>query len=201
MASGEKVVSQHENHSQLKAVCYLPDAFDITLAAWNSAPCTMLITILLWILAVLLVLAGLAGLVLPMMPGAPLLFAGLLLAAWIEDFLYVGVWTLAVIGGMALLTYVFDLVASALGARHFGASTRAIVGATLGAVVGIFFGLIGILVGPFTGAVIGELSARRTLHEAGRAGLGASLGLAIAAAGKLALGFMMVGLFLLMRLV
>lgn len=161
----------------------------------------MLTTILLWILAIALVIAGLAGLLLPMMPGAPLLFAGLLMAAWIDDFAYVGVWTLSAIGGMAILTYVFDLVASALGARHFGASGRAVIGATIGAVVGIFFGLIGILIAPFIGAVIGELSARRTLHDAGRAGLGASLGLAIAAAGKLALGFMMVGLFLLIRFI
>lgn len=159
----------------------------------------MLIDILLWTLAVLLILTGLAGLLLPMLPGAPILLGGLVLGAWIDDFAYVGPWTLAALAIMAALTYVLDFVASALGARRFGASTRALVGATAGAVVGIFFGLPGILLGPFIGAVAGELSARRTLHAAGRAGLGATLGLAIAMAGKLALGFMMVGLFLVVR--
>jgi uncharacterized protein YqgC (DUF456 family) len=65
--------------------------------------------------------------------------------------------------------------------------------------VGIFFGLPGIILGPFLGAVIGELTARRELHVAARAGVGAFVGLLLATAGKLALGFAMVGLFLLVR--
>ena len=50
-------------------------------------------TLLLWVLVVVLVVAGFLGLLLPVLPGAPLLFAGLLIAAWIEDFAYVGPWT------------------------------------------------------------------------------------------------------------
>lgn len=159
----------------------------------------MIITILLWLLAALLIVAGIAGLVLPAIPGAPLLFAGLLVAAWAEDFVHVGSGTLIVLGTLAVLTYVLDFVASALGARRFGASGRAIVGATLGAVVGIFFGIPGIVLGPFIGAVIGELSVRRDLPGATRAGIGAFIGLVVATAGKLALGFTMIGLFLLVR--
>lgn len=155
--------------------------------------------IVLWILAALLAAAGLAGLVLPAVPGAPLLFAGLFFAAWIEDFQYVGTGTLIALGAMAALTYVLDFIASALGARRFGASARSIVGATLGAVIGIFFGLAGILLGPFIGAVIGELTVRRDLRGAARAGFGAFIGLVLATAGKLALGFTMLGLFLLVR--
>lgn len=155
--------------------------------------------LLFWILAGVLTLAGLAGLVVPALPGAPLLFAGLLLAAWAEDFAYVGGGTLTVLAAMAVLTYVLDLVASALGARRFGASARAIVGAGIGAVAGLFFGIPGILLGPFVGAVIGELTVRRDLQGAARAGVGAFIGLLLATAGKLALGFAMVGLFLLAR--
>ena len=117
-----------------------------------------MIDVLLWLLAAVLVLAGLLGLILPALPGAPLLFAGLLVAAWVEDFSYVGGGTLAVLGALALLTYAVDFAASALGAKRFGASNRAIVGAAIGALVGIFFGLPGILLGPFVGAVLGELS-------------------------------------------
>jgi uncharacterized protein YqgC (DUF456 family) len=157
-------------------------------------------TILLWLLAAVLVLAGLAGLLLPALPGPPLLFAGLLVAAWAEDFAYVGAGTLTVLAVLALLTYPIDFAAAALGAKRFGASRRAVVGAALGALVGIFFGLPGILLGPFIGAVIGELTAQRGLGEAGRAGLGATIGLVLGAAGKLALAFSMLGLFAMARI-
>lgn len=63
----------------------------------------------------------------------------------------------------------------------------------------MFFGLPGLVAGPFLGAVVGELSVRRDLPGAARAGFGAFVGLALATAGKLALGFTMIGLFLLVR--
>lgn len=159
----------------------------------------MTVTILLWILAVALVIAGLAGMLLPALPGAPLLFAGLLVAAWAEDFAYVGMKTLIVLGILAALSYALDIAATALGARRFGASSRAVTGAALGTVAGLFFGLPGLVLGPFLGAVAGELTARRDLQAAAGAGVGAFLGLLLATAGKLALGFAMLGLFLLIR--
>lgn len=161
----------------------------------------MATTVLLWVLALALVVIGLLGLVLPALPGAPLLFGGLLVAAWAERFAYVGPGTLVTLGFLALGTYAVDFAAGALGAKRFGASTRAVVGAAIGAVVGLFFGLPGVFLGPFVGAALGELSARRTLRAAGRAGVGASLGLVLGAAAKLALGFAMLGLFLIARFV
>lgn len=160
----------------------------------------MLLTILIWSLVVILVLAGLAGLALPMLPGAPLLFAGLWLAAWAEDFVYIGRGSLLVLGVLAALTYVVELLASALGSKQFGASAQALWGAMLGGFAGLFFGLPGILLGPFVGAVLGELYARGGLRQAGRSGIGATLGLALGLAGKVALGFAMIGLFVLNRL-
>ena len=156
--------------------------------------------LLLWIPALLLVLLGLAGLAVPALPGAPLLFAGLLLAAWAEDFVFVGGWTLGVLGVLALLTYAVDFIAGAFGAKRFGASGRAIVGATLGAIVGIFFGIFGILLGPFIGAAIAEYSVVRNVSDAGRAGYGATIGLVLGVAAKLTLAFAMIGLFTLARL-
>jgi len=159
----------------------------------------MAITITLWVVAVLFAILGLAGLVLPTLPGAPMLFAGLVLAAWAEGFAYVGVGTLAILGGLAVLTYAVDFLAGVFGAKRFGASKRGMVGALLGALVGIFFGLPGVLLGPFVGAVLGELSTRRSLGEAGKAGFGATLGLVLGAAAKLALAFSMVGVFAVVR--
>lgn len=156
--------------------------------------------VLAWILAILLVIAGLAGLVLPALPGPLLLFLGLLAAAWAEGFVYVGTGTLVALGIMAALASVADFIAGVFGARHYGASRRAMAGAALGAFVGLFFGLPGLLLGPFIGALLGQLSAHRDLVAASRAGFGATIGLALGIAAKLALGFAMVGLFLLVRL-
>ena len=159
----------------------------------------MVVEILLWLLAIILVAAGMAGLVFPALPGAPVLFAGLVVAAWAEGFEHVSTGTLVALGVMALLTYLVDFLAGAFGAKRFGASRRAIIGATIGAIVGIFFGIPGILLGPFIGAVIGELTARSNLKAAGRAGIGATVGLALGAAAKLTLAFAMVGIFVIVR--
>ncbi|MGH7832607.1 MAG: DUF456 domain-containing protein [Candidatus Binatia bacterium] len=156
-------------------------------------------SVLLWILAIGLVVIGMAGLVLPGIPGAPLVFAGLVVAAWAEDFKFVGWGALSVIGVLALLTYVVDFAAVALGAKRFGASKRAVVGAVVGGIVGLVFGIPGILIGPFAGAVIGELSARPDLQAATRAGVGATIGLALGVAAKLALAFSMLGVFAISR--
>jgi uncharacterized protein len=156
-------------------------------------------TILAWILAILLIVLGLAGLVLPVLPGPLLLFLGLLVAAWAEGFAFIGTGTLIALGVMGALAMLADFVAGALGARRHGSSPRAMLGAALGAVVGLFFGLPGLLLGPFAGALLGELTARRDLQAASRAGWGATIGLALGIAAKLALGFAMVGLFLLVR--
>jgi uncharacterized protein YqgC (DUF456 family) len=102
----------------------------------------------LWSLAVLLVLSGLAGMILPALPGPPLLFAGLLCAAWAEDFAYVGWRTLTLLGGMTVLALIADFVAGAFGARHFGSSNRAMIGAAIGALIG-FFRAARSAVGPF----------------------------------------------------
>ena len=155
--------------------------------------------ILLLLLAGVLVLAGLAGLIFPALPGAPVLFAGLALAAWAEDFQYVSVWTVAVLGVLAIIIWLADFAAGAMGARKFGASRRAVSGAAIGALIGIFFGLPGIILGPFVGAVIGELTVLPDLRAASRAGLGATLGLALGVAVKMAIAFTMLGIFILAR--
>lgn len=156
-------------------------------------------TILLWVLAASLILTGLAGMILPLLPGAPLLFLGLVIGAWAEDFIHVGYGTLGILAGLTLLTYVVDFLSGALGAKRFGASKRAMIGATIGAVVGLFMGIVGIIVGPFIGAVIGELTAKRTLSDAGYAGVGTTLGLVAGIAVKLLIGVTMIVIFLVVR--
>lgn len=158
------------------------------------------IQILLWLLAALLIVLGFAGLILPALPGLPLVFAGLVVLAWAENFAYVGWVTLSLLGLLALLSYGVDFLAAALGARKFGASPRAVTGAALGALVGLFFGLPGIVLGPFVGAVVGEFSRRASATAATQAGVGATLGLLFGALLKIALAFTMLGVYVVDRL-
>ncbi|MBW2312847.1 MAG: DUF456 domain-containing protein [Deltaproteobacteria bacterium] len=152
-------------------------------------------TVAALILAILLVGTGLAGVLFPALPGTAFVFAGLALAAWTDGFVRVGTGTVALLGGLTVLTYVIEFGASLLGAKKFGASRQAVLGAALGTVVGIFFGLPGILFGPFLGAVLGEYAYRQNLEQAGRVGLGTWIGFALGLAAKLAITFTMLGIF------
>jgi uncharacterized protein YqgC (DUF456 family) len=158
------------------------------------------VTIVLWLAAGVLIVIGALGMILPVLPGAPLIFIGALLAAWAENFQYLGYGSLILLGALAALAVAVDFIASAFGVKRFGATGRAVTGATLGAIVGLFFGPIGVLVGPFAGAVVGELTVRRNLAAASRAGVGAALGLALGTAAKLAIAFTMIGWIVAMRL-
>ena len=151
---------------------------------------------LFYLAAVALVIVGLLGTVLPVIPGAALIFAGLLLAAWVDDFARVGPVGLTIIGVLGILSWVADFVASLLGAKRGGASPQALVGATLVGAVGLFLGIPGMILGPFVGAVGGELIARRELVQAGKVGLGTWLGLVAAAVVKVIIAFMMIATFL-----
>jgi uncharacterized protein YqgC (DUF456 family) len=149
----------------------------------------------LWIVVGVLVLAGIAGTLLPWLPGVPLVFAALLLAAWMDGFAEVSGFTVAVLGLLMVLALAADLLASALGAERVGASRLAVIGAAVGTIVGVFFGLIGLLLGPFVGAVVGELMTKSDVQRATRAGIGTWVGLLLGTVAKLALAFTMVGVF------
>lgn len=156
--------------------------------------------ILWWLLAALLMLAGLLGALLPVVPGPLLVFAGVLLGAWIDDFAYIGPLTLGIFAALTVIALVMDFVAGIGGARATGAGKGALIGAAIGTVVGIFFGLPGIFLGPFIGAVIGEMLTVNDFYHATRAGIGAWFGVIVGMATKLAIGFMIIGWFLLLRL-
>jgi uncharacterized protein YqgC (DUF456 family) len=152
-------------------------------------------TILWWVLACIIIVAGLAGTVVPALPGVPLVFLGLFVGAWAGHFETVGWVTIGILATLAIIAWIIDFLAAAAGARYLGASSRAFWGATIGAVVGIFFGIAGMLLGPFIGAVAGELSGGSSMVQSGRAGVGAWIGMVLATAAKLAIAFLMIGIF------
>jgi len=155
------------------------------------------VSILYFVLAAVLIVVGLAGAVVPALPGVPLVFGGMLLAAWADHFQHVGAITLSVLGALCVIALLIDFVAGMLGARRVGASTRALWGATIGTFAGLFFGIPGLLLGPFIGAVVGELTAGSKVHKATHVGIGTWLGLLFGTLAKLALCFTMLGIFLL----
>ena len=158
-------------------------------------------TIVLWIIAIVLIVIGIVGTVVPAVPGVTLMFAGMVLGAWIDDFTRVRVWVLVVLGVLTALAWIVDFAAAALGAKRVGASGRAVVGAAVGTIAGIFTGLWGLLFMPLVGAAIGEYSAQRDLRRAGKVGVATWVGLLLGTAVKIAIVFAMVGIFVTVLLV
>jgi uncharacterized protein YqgC (DUF456 family) len=154
-----------------------------------------IVNALLWVLAVVLIVVGVAGTVLPALPGAILVFAGIALAAWIDHFTRIPAWLLVVFGLLTGLAWTVDYAAAALGAKRAGASRLAIIGAALGTVAGVLGGLWGLLFMPLVGATVGEYIAQRDLRRAGHVGLSTWVGLVVGTAAKIAIVFAMVGLF------
>jgi len=153
------------------------------------------VTAILWVAATALIVLGVAGTVLPVLPGAILVFGGIALAAWIDDFARIPVWLLLLLAVLTAVAWVVDYLAAAAGAKHAGASKLAIIGAGVGTLAGIFSGLWGLLFMPLAGAAIGEFVAQRDVRRAGKVGFATWIGLLLGTAVKVALVFAMVGIF------
>lgn len=148
-----------------------------------------------YFVALLFMLVGVAGSFLPGIPGPPLV----LLVA-VAHKLWFGadsasVTVLIIMTALTLFSLVLDYVASLVGAKKLGATWWGMTGAVVGGVVGIFMGWVAVIFGAFVGAVVFELLGGRKLEEAGRAGVGAMIGLLAGTLGKLACAIAMMGLF------
>lgn len=123
---------------------------------------------ILWI-TLIVMLAGLAGSVLPGLPGVPLIFISGLVYALATGFEYVSGLTVALLGLFAASALILDFVATAYGARRFGASNWGTAGGAIGALVGaligaLFFGigaLLGLVLGAIGGVFLGEYVKQR----------------------------------------
>jgi uncharacterized protein YqgC (DUF456 family) len=152
-------------------------------------------TVALWILAVLLIVVGVVGTVLPALPGAIFVFAGVALGAWIDGFARISGWVVAVLGVLTALAWLIDFVSGYYGAKRAGASPQALVGAAIGTLAGVFTGLVGLIFMPLAGAAIGEFLARRDALRAGRVGVATWIGMLVGTVAKVAIVFLMVGIF------
>jgi uncharacterized protein YqgC (DUF456 family) len=126
-------------------------------------------------LAIVFLIIGIIGCLVPVLPGPPLSFAGILILHF-TDFAEFSVTLLIILGTIAIVVAVFDYVVPIWGTKKFGGSRYGIRGATIGLLAGLFFGPPGIIIGPFLGAVIGELIYKNNFQYAIRAGIGSLIG-------------------------
>ena len=154
-------------------------------------------TILWWVLAVLIIIAGLAGTVVPALPGVPLVFLGLFDRRLDRQFRNrrldhhrhsrsTGDYRLGrrLPGRRRRHPVPRGKLASVLGRDHRSNCRH------------FLWYRAGMLLGPFIGAVLGELSGGSNVVQSGRAGIGAWLGMVLATAVKLAIAFLMIGIFI-----
>ena len=131
--------------------------------------------ILLIIVGILCLIAGLAGCFLPVLPGPPVAYAGLLLLHFTDKGAFstteLLVW-LAIVAVMQILDYFVPM----LGSKYSGGSRWGTRGCLVGTLIGLFFMPWGIILGPFLGAFIGELMGGRETRQALKSGLGSLLG-------------------------
>jgi uncharacterized protein len=151
---------------------------------------------LLWVMSVALILIGLAGTVLPVLPGTILVWGGIVLGAWIDDFSRVGVTTVVVVSVLAVLAWGLDYVAGLMGAQKAGASKLALLGAALGTVLGLFMGLVGVFFMPLVGAAVGEYLAKKDQMRAVKVGVATWIGIMLGLLAKVVLSFILVGIFI-----
>jgi uncharacterized protein len=127
-------------------------------------------------LGILFIIGGILGCVLPLLPGPPLSYMGLLLLHFTEKHHF----TTTFLVGWAIVTvivYLLDYFIPVWGTKRFGGSRRGVWGSIIGLVIGLFFfPPFGIIVGPFLGAVVGELTAGKNSGAALRSGFGSFIG-------------------------
>lgn len=154
--------------------------------------------IALLIFGFLLMLLGILGSFLPILPGPPISWVGLLLLhltkAVPDDWLLLGI-----TGGIALIVFALDYIIPAVGTKKFGGSRSGIIGTTIGLLVALVFpvlGPFGIIIWPFIGALVGELLNKSDKKTAVKAAFGSFLGFITGTFLKFLVALIFLGLFI-----
>lgn len=127
-------------------------------------------------IGILFLIMGLAGGVVPVLPGPPLSYVGLLFLHFTEKHQF-STRFLLIWAVITIAIYVLDYIIPAWGTKKFGGSKRGVWGSIIGLILGmILFPPAGIIIGPFVGAVVAELSGGKDQKEAIKAGFGSFVG-------------------------
>lgn len=140
-------------------------------------------------------LVGLAGCVLPMLPGTPLVFAGIYIYTWLTGFTIISRNLIIIFLILTVISVLIEYISSSIGSKKFGASKLGFLGAFVGAVIGIFFVPWGLILGPMLGALIGELITGKNIKKAVRSGTGAVIGFFGGTLLKIVISFVMIAFF------
>jgi uncharacterized protein YqgC (DUF456 family) len=145
---------------------------------------------LLLISGIALMILGIIGCLVPLLPGPPLSFLGLIFLHLSRFGQFSGS-TLAILGGITAVVTILDYIVPIWGTRKFGGSKYGARGATVGLVIGLFLGPAGIIIGPLIGAFVGEMIFRDDINYAMKAGFGSLLGFLAGIGLKLVASFIM----------
>jgi uncharacterized protein YqgC (DUF456 family) len=145
---------------------------------------------ILLIAGIILMLIGIIGCLVPVLPGPPISFAGLILLH-LSRFGNFSPTALLTLGGIALVVTLLDFIVPVWGTKKFGGSKYGIRGATIGLVIGLFLGPLGLIIGPLLGAFVGELIFKDNINYALKAGFGSLLGFLTGIGLKLAASLIM----------
>ena len=130
------------------------------------------------VLAIILFIVGLIGTVVPFIPGAILIYGGMLLYGLMTKFATLNIYFYILQAIALIFVFLIDNIASAAGAKRFGGSSQAAWGALVGTIVGVFLGPLGIIICSFLGAVVAEVLLKKTeLRQAVRSGFGTIIGI------------------------
>jgi len=154
--------------------------------------------IALLILGFIFMLVGILGSFLPVLPGPPISWIGLLLL-YLTKVIPLDWWFLGITLGIALLVLVMDYIIPAIGTKKFGGSKSGMVGTTLGLVVALVFpilGIFGIIIWPFVGAFVGEIMNKTDNKTALKAAFGSFLGFLTGTFLKFMVAVVYLGLFI-----
>ena len=134
--------------------------------------------ILLLFLGFLFVILGILGSFLPVIPGPPLSWLGLLLL-YLTDGIENDWWFLGITLVVAIAVLVLDYAIPAIGTKKFGGSKGGVIGSITGLIVAVAFpiiGIFGIVIWPFIGALTGEIIAGTKKNKAFKAAIGSFIG-------------------------
>lgn len=155
--------------------------------------------VFLLIIAAILILLGVIGSILPVLPGPPLSFGGLMLLYLAGPTYYVSLWFTIPLAVFTIFITVLDFVLPSIGTKYFGGTKYGTWGANIGLVVGVFtswLGPWGIIIGPFVGALIGEFIAGQRAEMALKSATGAFLGFITGTFMKIVLCMFMLAVYL-----
>jgi len=150
---------------------------------------------LLLILGIIFMIIGIIGCLVPVLPGPPLSFLGLIFLH-LTRFGQFTTPTLIILGTIAVLVTVLDYIVPVWGTKKFGGSKYGTKGATIGLIVGVFLGPLGIILGPLIGAFVGEMIFKDDMSYAFKAGFGSLLSFLTGIGLKLAASFAMTFYFI-----